>query len=32
MEMNIFDNRLKGNTTHSNTFLVESFYVFNIKQ
>ena len=32
MEINLFDNRLKGNTTHSNTFLVESFYVSNIKQ
>ena len=31
MEMNLFDNRLKGNTTHYNTFLVDTFYVSNIK-
>ena len=32
MEMNIFDNRLKGNTTHYNKFLVNTFYVSNIKK
>ena len=32
MELNLFDNRLKVNTTHYNTFLVDTFHVSNIKQ
>ena len=32
MELNLFDNRLKVNTTHFNTFLVDTFHVPNIKQ
>ena len=31
MELNLFDNRLKVNTTYYNTFLVDTFHVSNIK-
>ena len=32
MELNLFDNRLKVNIIHYNTFLVDTFHVSNIKQ